>query len=307
MRAMTYGTYGGNDVLELTELPRPKVGPGEVRIRVTRASVNPVDWKVMSGGLDGLMDAHFPVIPGWDVAGTVDEVGPDAPEFSVGERVAAYARKQVVAAGTFAEYVTVYANDVARVPEAVPDDVAAALPLTGLTALRSMETLEVRPGDRVLLHGASGGVGAMATQLAVCTGAHVVGTASARNHEKLSALGATPVVYGDGLEERLQDIAPDGFDAVADFAGGVLETTLAVLRPDGRHVSIADPAVTASGGRWLWVRPDGPRLSGLLARVADGGLVVDIDRTFDLADLAEAFAASQDGSARGKLVLRIAD
>lgn len=304
---MTYDTYGGNDVLRLTELPLPKVGPGEVRIRVTRASVNPVDWKVMSGGLDGLMDAHFPVIPGWDVAGTVDEVGPDVPEFAVGDRVASYARKQVVAAGTFAEYVTVYATDVAPVPDAVPDDVAAALPLTGLTALRSIEALEVRPGDRVLVHAASGGVGAIATQLAVALGAQVVGTASPRNHGKLADLGAVPVAYGEGLEDRLQEAAPGGFDAVADFAGGVLETTLAVLRPGGRHVSIADPAVTGSGGRWLWVRPDGPRLTGLLTRVANGGLVVDIDRTFDLADLAEAFAASQDGSARGKFVLRVAD
>lgn len=304
---MTYETYGGNDVLQLTELPLPKVGPGEVRIRVTRASVNPVDWKVMSGGLDALMDARFPVIPGWDVAGTVDEVGPDVPEFAQGDRVAAYARKQVVSAGTFAEYVTVYATDVAPVPESVSDDVAAALPLTGLTALRSIEALEVRPGDHVLLHGASGGVGALATQLALAIGARVVGTASPRNHGKLSELGAEPVAYGDGLEERLREAAPDGFDAVADFAGGVLETTLAVLRPDGRHVSITDPTVTGSGGRWLWVRPDGPRLAGLLARVAAGGLVVDIDRAFDLADLPEAFAASQKGNARGKLVLRIAD
>lgn len=306
MRAMTYSKYGNNDVLELTEQPQPKVGPGEVRIRVTFASINPVDWKVMSGGLDQLMDAGFPVIPGWDAAGVVDAVGPDVPEFSPGDRVATYARKQVVSGGTFAEYVTVFATDVAPVPDSVGDDVAAALPLTGLTALRSIEALGISSGDRLLVHAASGGVGSLAVQLAVAAGAEVVGTASAANHDKLRALGATPVEYGDGLLGRLQETAPQGFDAVADFAGGVLETTLAVLADGGRHVSIADPSVIEHGGRWLWVRPDGPRLTDLLARVADGQLSVDIDRTFELADLAEAFAASQDGTARGKLLLRIA-
>lgn len=306
MRAMTYSKYGNNDVLELADRPQPKVGPGEVRIRVTYASVNPVDWKVMSGGLDELMDASFPVIPGWDAAGVVDAVGPDVPEFRAGDRVATYARKQVVSGGTFAEYVTVFASDVAAVPDGVDDQVAAALPLTGLTALRSIEALHVGAGDRLLVHGASGGVGSLAVQLAVAAGAEVVGTASPANHDKLAALGATPVAYGDGLLERLQEIAPQGFDAVADFAGGVLETTLAVLKDGGRQVSIADPTVIEHGGRWLWVRPDGARLADLLARVASDKLSVDIDRTFDLADLPEAFAASQDGSARGKLVLRIA-
>ncbi|MDN6332906.1 MAG: NADP-dependent oxidoreductase, partial [Micrococcaceae bacterium] len=186
---MTYSKYGSNDVLELTELPVPKVGPGEVRIRVTHASVNPVDWKIMSGGLDGLMDAHFPVIPGWDVAGVVDAVGPDVPEFASGDRVAAYARKQVVSGGTFAEYVTVFAVDVAAVPEGVTQETAAALPLTGLTAQRSLEALDVLPGERLLLHAASGGVGFLAAQLAIATGAEGVGTASVANHEKLTALG----------------------------------------------------------------------------------------------------------------------
>ena len=103
---MTYAQYGDESVLELTEQPLPKVGPSQLRVRVTRSSVNPVDWKVLSGALDQMMDASFPAIPGWDVAGVVDEVGPDTPEFAVGDRVAAYARKIVVSGGTCAEYVT---------------------------------------------------------------------------------------------------------------------------------------------------------------------------------------------------------
>lgn len=307
MRAMTYDQYGTEDVLQLTDQPVPKVGPSEVRIRVTRASVNPVDWKVMSGGLDAMLDAHFPAIPGWDVAGVVDEVGPDTPEFTAGDRVAAYARKQVVSGGTFAEYVTVMADDVAHVPDEVTDEVAAALPLTGLTALRVLETLAVQEGETVLVHAASGGVGHLATQLAVTAGATVVGTASPDNHEKVREAGGTPVEYGDGLEGRVRELAPDGVDAVADLVGEVLEPSLAVLREGGRIASIADPSVLEHGGQWVWVRPDGERLEHLLGEVAAGRLRVDIDRSFPLEELPEAFRVSREGEAQGKLVIVVAD
>ncbi|KRE35774.1 alcohol dehydrogenase [Janibacter sp. Soil728] len=305
MRAMTYDRYGDDDELRMTDRPVPKVGPGEVRVQVTRASVNPVDWKLMSGGLDALMDATFPVIPGWDVAGVVDAVGPDTPEFVEGDRVAAYARKQIVSAGTFAEYVSVMADDVAAVPDEVGDDVAAALPLTGLTALRVLETLAVTKGDTLLIHAASGGVGFLASQLAVAAGATVVGTASPANHDKLTAIGVTPVAYGEGLQERLREVAPDGFDAVADLVGGVLDVSLDLLREGGRLASIADPAVEEHGGRWVWVRPDGERLSQLLEEVAAGRITVEIDRTFPLAQVADAFAASREGSANGKIVIEV--
>lgn len=302
---MTYDRYGDDDELRMTDRPVPKVGPGEVRVQVTRASVNPVDWKLMSGGLDALMDATFPVIPGWDVAGVVDAVGPDTPEFVEGDRVAAYARKQIVSAGTFAEYVSVMADDVAAVPDEVGDDVAAALPLTGLTALRVLETLAVTKGDTLLIHAASGGVGFLASQLAVAAGATVVGTASPANHDKLTAIGVTPVAYGEGLQERLREVAPDGFDAVADLVGGVLDVSLDLLREGGRLASIADPAVEEHGGRWVWVRPDGERLSQLLEEVAAGRITVEIDRTFPLAQVADAFAASREGSANGKIVIEV--
>lgn len=307
MRAITYDQYGDDSVLQLTERPVPKVGPSEVRIRVTRASVNPVDWKVMSGGLDPMLDAHFPVVPGWDVAGVVDAVGPDTLEHAVGDRVAAYARKQVVSGGTFAEYVTVAVDDVAAVPDAVSDDDAAALPLAGLTAQRVLETLEIGSGDVVLVHAASGGVGHLLSQLAVASGARVIGTASARNHERLRALGVEPVEYGDGLVERVRELAPEGVDAVADLVGGVLDDSLALRRDGGRLASIADASVEEHGGRWVWVRPDGPRLAGLLDEVAAGRLHVEVDRVVPLEQTADAFAASRDGSAAGKIVLSVSD
>jgi len=141
---MAYDAYGSDDALTLRELPDPKVGPGEVRIRVRRAGVNPVDWKVMSGGLDGLMDAVFPVVPGWDVAGTVESVGFDTPEFEVGDEVVAYARKDVVHGGTFAELVTMSVRGVARKSAALSWDEAGGLPLTGLTALQTLERYKNR-------------------------------------------------------------------------------------------------------------------------------------------------------------------
>ncbi|WP_394215246.1 NADP-dependent oxidoreductase [Brachybacterium vulturis] len=300
---MTYSEYGDPSTLELTDAPLPKVGPGAVLIRVERAAVNPVDWKVMSGGLDALMDAVFPIIPGWDVAGVVEAVGPDAPEFAPGDRVASYGRKDVLHGGTFAEYVALPATSVAAIPDGVDVDAAAGLPLAGLTALRSLETLELTGQDTLLIHAASGGVGHLAAQLARERGATVIGTASPRHHEKLEAIGVTPVAYGEGLVERVRQLAPEGVSAVADFVGGAREETLALLAEGGRHVSIADPSVEEAGGRWVWVRPDGARLRSLLEKVAAGTLHVDIDRTFPLAEVADAFEVSMGGTASGKLLI----
>lgn len=300
---MTYSEYGEPSTLELSDAPMPKASPGTVVIRVERASVNPVDWKVMAGGLNPLIDAVFPVIPGWDVAGVVEQLGPDVPEFSVGDRVASYGRKDVIHGGTFAEYVALPAPSVAAIPDGVDIDSAAGLPLAGLTALRCLETLELTADDTLLIHAASGGVGFAAAQLARETGARVIGTASARNHEKLETIGVEAVTYGEGLVERVRELAPDGVSAVSDFVGGVREDTLALLAGGGRHVSIADPSVEEAGGRWVWVRPDGARLRTLLEKVAAGTLQVEIDRTFALLDAARALEVSKAGEANGKLII----
>ncbi len=304
MRAVTYPAYSTDlSTLRVEELPRPKVAPSAVLIEVRAASVNPVDWKVMTGGLDGLMDAVFPVIPGWDVAGVVVGVGPDTPEFAVGDEVIAYARKDVVGAGTFAELVAVAASSVARKPASLTFEQAAGLPLAGGTALRTLDALEVTSGDTVLVHAAAGGVGGFAVQIAVARGARVIGTASESNHAFLRDLGAEPVAYGDGVVERIRALAPDGVDAVADFVGGQLETSLAVLADGGRLASVADPGVAEHGGRWIWVRPDGAESARLAALADEGALTVEVARTFGLDEVAEAFAESQTGHVRGKLVI----
>jgi NADPH:quinone reductase-like Zn-dependent oxidoreductase len=304
MRAVSYDSYASdNSRLTVGEVAEPKLGPGQVLIEVRAAGVNPVDWKLMAGGLDGLMDVVFPVIPGWDVAGVVAALGMDTPEFEVGDEVMAYARKDTVHGGTFAQYVAVPARSVARKPAALDFSQAAGLPLAGLTAQRSLDRLGVGTGDLLLVHGASGGVGSLGVQIAVDRGARVIGTASARNHDFLRGLGAEPVGYGDGLADRVRELAPDGVTAVADFVGGQLQATLAVLAPRGRHVSIADGAVLEHGGELIWVRPDGERLAELAALADRGALTVEVARSYPLEETAAALDASRAGHTRGKLVI----
>lgn len=304
MRAVSYAAYSTDlDTLQVGELPDPKVAPSAVLIEVRAAAVNPVDWKMMAGGLDGMVDSVFPVVPGWDVAGVIAAVGPDTPEFAVGDEVIAYARKEVNHGGTFAELVAVPAVSVARKPTTLSFEQAAGLPLAGGTALRTLDALQVQDGDTVLVHAAAGGVGSFAVQIAVARGARVIGTGSASNHDFLRGLGAEPVTYGDGVVERIRALAPEGVDAVADFVGGQLETSLAVLTESGRLASVADPGVIEHGGRWIWVRPDGAETARLAALADEGKLTVEVAQTFGLDGVAEAFALSQGGHVRGKLII----
>lgn len=303
MKAITYARYGGLEVLEASTVPAPKLSPGCVLIRVKAAGVNPVDWKVMSGKLDGLMDVHFPVIPGWDVAGVVEAVGFDTPEFSAGDEVYAYGRRDSVSGGTFAELVALPVSMVARKPAALSWEQAGGLPLTGMVAQRTLDLLELKSGEALLIHNGSGGAGRIAIQLAVERGARVIATASGRHHARLRELGAEPVEYGPGLASRVRAAAPDGVDAVADFVGGVLQDTLAVLREGGRQASIVDPAVLEHGGSLVWVRPDGRELERLTALADAGKLTVDIERTYPMEQAAEAFRFGMEGHTGGKLVL----
>jgi NADPH:quinone reductase-like Zn-dependent oxidoreductase len=304
MRAVTYSAYSTDlSTLVVGDRPDPKVAPSAVLIEVRAAGVNPVDWKMMAGGLDVMVDSVFPVIPGWDVAGIVVAVGPDTPEFAVGDEVIAYARKEINHGGTFAELVAVPAVAVARKPASLSFEKAAGLPLAGGTALRTLDALQVHEGDTVLIHAAAGGVGSFGAQIARARGARVIGTASPANHDYLRSLGVEPVAYGEGVTERVRGLAPRGVDAVADFVGGQLETSLAVRAESGRLASIADPSVTEHGGRWIWVRPDGIETARLAALADEGQLDVEVARTFGLDGVAEAFALSRAGHVRGKLII----
>lgn len=307
MKAMTYTKYGNPDVLELTEQPLPKVGPGMVLVKVKAASVNPVDWKIMAGYLDSMMDLQFPAIPGWDVAGVVESVGIDAPEFRPGDEVISYGRKDFVHGGSFAEYIALPERLLARKPESLDWDESAGLPLAGLTAYQVLTRLGVTAADTVLIHGGAGGVGSLGIQIAAALGARVIATASEKNHDFLRSLGAEPVAYGEGLADRVRALAPGGADVVADFVGDNLDTTLAVLAEGGRHASIADSAVEQHGGTWMWVNPVGADLERLARLVDERRLKVEVARTFPLDQAAEAFRLNMEGHTRGKIIVKVDD
>lgn len=307
MRAITYSRFGGADVLELTEHPEPHPGPDSVVIRVRAASVNPVDWKIREGYLEGLIDVQFPVVPGWDVAGVVERTGLDTPELEVGDEVYGYVRTDVVGGGTFAELVAAPVRTVARKPASLSFEEAAAVPLAGLTAYQSIRRAGVRAGQTVLVHAAAGGVGTFAVQIARALGAHVIGTASERNHEFLRGLGAEPVTYGDGLADRVRALAPHGVDVALDYVGGdAVDVSAAVLSGGGTVASITDArARTEHGGHYVWVRPSTSDLEALAGLIDDGSVSVEVGQVFDLADAADAHRANESGHARGKVVVRV--
>ena len=306
MRAITYSEYGSADVLHLTDIPEPHIGPDVLVIEVKAAGLNPVDYKVREGYLQGIMDAVFPIVPAWDVAGVVLQTGIDTPEFSVGDEVYAYARKDVLGGGTLAEQVAVPVRTLAHKPRSISFEQAAGVPLTGLTALQSVRRANVSTGDRVLIHGGAGGVGGFGVQLAVLAGATVVATASASNHDYLASLGATGIEYGDGLVERALEASPAGYDVILDFAGGAsLDGTVELLRDGGRVVSIADARAVHFGGVNLWVRPDAAQLTELAQLIDAGKLRVEVAHVFDLADASDAYRALEGGHVRGKVVVRL--
>lgn len=305
MKAITYSEYGTPDVLELTDQPMPKVGPGMVLVKVKAASVNPVDWKIVSGGLDGMMDLQFPAIPGWDVAGVVESVGIDAPQYQPGDEVIAYGRKDYVHGGSFAEYIALPERVLARKPATLDWNESAGLPLAGLTAYQVLTRLGTGEGKTVLIHGGAGGVGSLGIQIAKSLGASVIATASEKNHDFLRSLGAEPVTYGEGLVDRVRALRPEGVDIVADFVGGVLDATLAVLAEGGKHASIADAEVEQHGGTWMWVNPVGTQLQELADLVDSRGLRVEVAKTYPLERTADAFRDNMEGHTRGKIVVTV--
>ncbi len=306
MRAMVLEQYGGPEELVPREHADPKVAPGEVLIGVKAAGVNPVDWKIGAGYLDGMLETHFPVIPGWDVAGVVEATGLDVTEYAVGDEVVGYLRKDWVEYGSYAEFVSAHVRLIAPKPASLDWTHAAGLPLVGLTAWQTLDRVKVGRGDTVLVHAAAGGVGSIATQLAVARGARVLGTAAEHNHDFLRELGAEPVSYGDGLVGRVRELAPDGVDAAVDYVGGdSIDASRELLREASRLASVADPRADEVGGVYMWVRPDAGQLGELAAMAGDGRLRVNVDRVLPLEEAAEAWRLNQQGTTRGKIVLTV--
>jgi NADPH:quinone reductase-like Zn-dependent oxidoreductase len=301
VQAIVFEEFGGPEVLRFQEIDEPHAGPGEVRVAVRAAGVNPMDFKIRRGYLQGMIPTTFPAVPGFEVAGVVDEVGEGVTEFAVGDEVVGWSQS-----GAYAEHAVV--GIVARKPAGLAWDQAAALPVAGETATRVLRELDLQQGETLLVHGAAGGVGAVGVQLAVAQGATVIGTASPANHDYLRSLGAIPVAYGEGLVERVRAVAPNGVDAVFDVAGqGALPDSIELRGGTDRIVTIADFAAgelgvaVSSGG----TSPEDTKagLADQLQQAADGKLHPRIAETFSLSDAAKAQDLSESGHTPGKLVL----
>ena len=209
MKAVQFSQFGGPDVLDVVELPDPHPDAGQVRIAVRAVGINPIDWKVRSGAMGG----DLPQTTGREVAGIVDEVGEGVTDATPGDKVFGFA------AGGGGAAQLALASDYAPIPPSLDFAGAAALPVAVETAVRTLDLLGVGSGTTVLINGAAGGVGSAAVQIARTRGARVIGTASANNHDYLRSLGAEPTTYGEGLEQRVRELAPDGVDAALDAAG----------------------------------------------------------------------------------------
>ncbi|MFE2571849.1 NADP-dependent oxidoreductase [Streptomyces mirabilis] len=296
--AITFSEYGPPEVLRPTEVTPLEPGPGQVRIRVRAASVNPFDIKLRSGRMAKVAPAHFPVAPGLDAAGVVDAVGEGA-DAAVGDEVLG-----ATVGGSYGEY-ALLERPVAK-PDALSWEVAASLVTVGQTAFRVLGQLGVQAGQALLVHGAAGSVGVIAVQLAVARGITVIGTVGETDIERVSALGATAVRYGDGWVERVKAAAPGGVDFVFDASGaGVLADSVALTGDAGKVITIADMSAQQHGVSFSAGSADqgGLSLPELVQLAAAGKLTLPIWRTYPLAEAAQAHADLEAHRNRGKAVL----
>jgi NADPH:quinone reductase-like Zn-dependent oxidoreductase len=305
MKGVSYRRFGGSEVLEYGDLPEPKLSQNSVIIRVMATAINPADIALQAGLGESIMETWFPVVPGWDVAGIVERVGAGVSEFAPGDEVIAYVHREILHSGTYAELASIPVERLCRKPEAASWAEAAGLPLAGLTAYRAVvETLRISDSDVVLVLGASGGVGSLATQLALLAGAAVIGSASARHQHFVRSLGATFVPYGEDLVAELGIHAPSGVTAIVDCAGnGALAQAMAAAKADTRICSIAE---VEPGVKTVFARPDTGALGRLVDLVDAGSLRVPVAACFMLEDASIAQEALKKRSrGPGKLILRV--
>lgn len=292
-----FSRFGGPEVLKIVDLPGPHPGPGQVRIMVRAAGVNPSDWKKRQG----LMDQKLPQTLGYEAAGIVDEIGDGVVDVAVGDRVFGFCTDGAAQAefAVLSHYVPV--------PPPIDFAEAAALPSIIETAARALDQLGVRRGQTLLINGASGNVGSGAVQLAVARGARVIGTGSAATHDVVRALGAEPVAYGDGMAQRVRELAPGGVDLALDVAGsGVLPQLIDLAGGTEHVITLADVAGAQQFGV-RFSRGESGRAIYTLAQISDliesGRFTLPAIHRFALADIADAHRAGESGQFRGKLVL----
>lgn len=315
MRAMVIHQFGGRDQLQPADLPTPVPGRREVLIRVHAAGVNPVDVKIREGLARTRFPHQFPIILGWDVAGVIEQVGPGATRFRVGDAVYAYARKAIVKDGAYAEYVVLPQANVALQPAGLDFSEAAAVPLAALTAWQSLfDAARLQRGQTVLIHAAAGGVGGFAVQLARWKGARVMATASAANHDYVRSLGAHEVIdyQQEDFVAAVRRAVPDGVDVAFDTVGGdVQQRSALAVGKGGVLVSIlafADEAAVRANGvvpRYVFVAPNAGQLKRLAQLAERGKLKVHLAARLPLAEAARAHEMIETRHTRGKIVLEI--
>lgn len=302
MRAAAFAEPGGPEVLRVTELPAPQAGPGQVRVRVRTAGVQPFDAAVRAGWVPQGLTGGLPRIPGNEFAGVVDQVGEGVTGVSAGAEVLGFSLLKC-----YAEYVVVPAGDVTGKPASMPWEVAGGLTAGAQTAELALDALAVGEGDTLLVHAAAGAVGTVAVQVARMRGATVIGTAREENHDYLRELGAIPVTYGPGLADRVRAVAPGGVDAALDGAGGeALEVSLELVKDRARILTLVEHAKAAELGIKV---TQGTRSAERLARYAalhaEGRLKWHVRRTYPLERAADAHREIETGHGRGKIVLTI--
>lgn len=309
MKAVAMHAYGGPEVLKYEDAARPDPATGEVLVRVHAAAVNPVDWKVRAGHLRGFLNYSLPLIPGWDLSGVVEATGAGVTDWKQGDAV--YARPDLRRNGAYAEYIAVRASELGHKPRSIDHVQASAIPLACLTAWQALfDAGGLKAGQRVLIHAAAGGVGTFAVQLAKWKGAHVVGTASERNHAFLRELGADEVI--DYTKTNFEEVVCD-VDVVLDtLAGQTRDRSWNVLKKDGILVSIlgqpspddaAQRGVRAAG---VFVEPNQAQLGEIAKLVDSGKLRPIIETVLPLAQAARAHEMNQTLHTRGKIVLQVA-
>ena len=300
MKAVRFHRYRGPDVLTVEDIDRPEPGPGQVRIAVRAAGVNPIDWKLRAGIMHALMPLSFPAGIGFDAAGVVDALGEGVTGVAVGDAVFGKGR------ATMAEYALLH--EWARMPESLSFEEAAGYPVAVETATHVIGEVGVKAGDTLLVSGAAGGVGSAAVQLAAAAGIRVIGTASAAKHDYLTSIGAVPTTYGEGLRDRVAALAPRGVAAALDIAGsGILPELVAITGDADKVVTISDMTAEDHGVRASFHEQDAtPALAHAAALFDDGRFTLPVQRTFGLDEVGAAQAVSQAGHVTGRLIVRVA-
>jgi NADPH:quinone reductase-like Zn-dependent oxidoreductase len=307
MKAVVYYRYGGPEVLELAEVAPPKMHVDSVLVRVQAAAVNPADLAMRAGHGDATVATYFPVIPGWDIAGVVEQVGIGVLEFKPGDEVIGYVRTSVAHQhGGYAEQVATEPTALAPKPADLSWEQAATLPLTGLTAYQAVvRALDVQAGAKLLVYGAAGGVGSTAVQIAIARGATVIGVDAEDRAALLRDLGAHPVSDGGSALERIAELAPNGVDAVFDTVGQGTVTSVAdaVGREATRYASVVDFADDRTTP--VLARLVSEDLHAVAELAAQGHLRPQVGVVFPLGAAAEAHELAATRHGKGRIVLRV--